>query len=253
MSRRPNRSQSWARRHAIAGLFVAAALLPMPAAAQSPAMATETLEAVGSSPVARELLVELAENSSMLATVLKELGIRAAPAAQSAARLASLSSVQWGAAIVHSDTLAEAFASRSATTSGNLEAVLGTFNTLRAGGVGASALPGAARKAAGPFLTMELGTGDVTLSRPFVICDNGLCRVQLQKFNAYKWGTAGAGTLCLSGSCMARLNDFFTAALHGGGDEIDRSGGAPPASAGAAQPALPSLGDQYRFDGSTGE
>ena len=179
--------------------------------------------------------------------MLKELGFGSAGKASAIDRLSALDSAQFGAVIVHSDTAAQLYAFRPGASLDQVARELGTINTARASGLDAAQLP-AAPKPAQPFLSMELGSGDVTLGRPFTICNNGLCKVQLQKFNAYKWGAPVGAAACAASPCPSWMAQFLKNTPGAAGHPqvgFTTPGAAPPGLPAQAPPRQ----DLFQFNG----
>ena len=191
----------------------------LPPAAE--AQAVKWLTLVGKSAAAKKALAELAESGGpAVRAALTKLGINARTDADALVKFRGLNSEQKAALLLHDSSLGRRYLSQFAAGSDDLKMQVGMYNTLRSNGIHRGLIRGditadtkslfAINSRSGglvqpgrPAFQADVGTGKVTLERPFVICSSKLCNLKVQEFNAYGVGAGVSASASLAGRAIA--------------------------------------------------
>jgi hypothetical protein len=168
------------------------------------------VEEIGASRIGQAIAEEVVANSALARTVAEELGLAAGNEAQAAASLRSLTPDQWGAGLIQSDTLAGMLRSRIDTQVHDYTTITAAINTLRESNAGAEILPSAPTRS---LLSLDLGSGEASLAKPIVLCENSWCEVKVEKFTLPSGPTiiGGAATAActLATGCRQQLANWM--------------------------------------------
>jgi hypothetical protein len=203
---------------------------PNPSRAQEGPVLFRFVEELAGSRTGQQVIGEIAGNSALARQVLTELGVAAPSNAEAASLFGSYTARQQGEAMLLSNSAAslvqQTFRTNLAVesiTSPNFkkyEDLTAAINSYRlasthdtlAAVLHQPPLPAAATLEK-PLLSLDIGSGDVKLSKPIVLCTNPWCEVKLEKI-PFPTGTTpaiGGATACaLTAPCRGKLSDWLS-------------------------------------------
>lgn len=214
------------RRVLLAACCLLPGLAPFNAGAQGTAIA-RSLVIMGETPAAQRAIASLVASGAAKGA-LQKLGIQTASESEAVARLLHLRPEQTSALLLHDTTLGRSFLSQFSANTPELQLQMGLYNTLRANKAHQPLISGDVSKDATSLFTFDaktgkvasptgrlfdgdFGTGKVTLERPYVVCVNQVCRLEIKEFNVYKPTAAAAAFACVEANCYPKLADLLRA------------------------------------------
>ncbi len=199
---------------------------PLDVSAQGTAVA-RSLVIMGETPAAQRAIASLV-TSGAAKGALQKLGIQTASESEAVARLLRLRPEQSSALILHDTTLGRSYLSQFSANTPEMQLQMGLYNTLRANKAHQPLISGDVSKDATSLFTFDaktgkvasptgrlfdgdFGTGKVTLERPYLVCVNKVCKLEIKEFNVYKPTAAAAAFACVEANCYPKLADLLHA------------------------------------------